>query len=269
MSEFNFGGEFVWFPTPAYTEGSHLQRFMAEHGLGSLDALQAKATGDIAWFWDAVLKYLDIQFYEPYHQIVDLSRGKPWPQWCVGGVMNIVHNCLDKWMGTPQQDRAALRWEGEEGTTRALTYGDLYGEVNRCANALRGLGLGKGDTVALFMPMVPEIAIALLATAKIGGIILPLFSGYGSGAIATRLADAGAKALFTTDGAYRRGHVAEMKRVADEAIALAADDAGLAVEHVVVCRRTGHDVAWTPGRDLQVGNSMVGHEALLSTSDIH
>jgi len=137
MSEFNFGGEFVWFPTPAYTEGSHLQRFMAEHGLVSLDALQAKATGDIAWFWDAVMQYLDVQFYEPYRQIVDLSRGKPWPQWCVGGVMNIVHNCLDKWMGTSQQDRPALRWENEEGATRVLTYGDLYGEVNRCANALR------------------------------------------------------------------------------------------------------------------------------------
>ncbi len=249
MPDFNFGGEFVWFPTPAYTEGSHLQRFMAEHGLGSLDALQKRATGDIAWFWDAVLKYLDVQFYEPYSQIVDLSRGKPWPEWCVGGVMNIVHNCLDKWVGTPQQDRPALRWEGEEGTARVLTYGDLYGEVNRCANALRRLGLGKGDAIGLFMPMVPEIAIALLAIAKIGGIILPLFSGYGSGAIATRLADAGAKALFTTDGAYRRGHVTEMKRVADEAIALAAHDAGLAVEHVIVYRRTGHDVPWTPGCD--------------------
>ncbi len=249
MSVFDFGGEFVWFPTPAYTEGSHLQRFMAAHGLGSLDALQNKATGDIAWFWDAVLTYLDVQFYEPYSQIVDLSRGKPWPQWCVGGVMNIVHNCLDKWIGTPQQDRPALRWESEEGTTRVLTYGDLYGEVNRCANALRGLGLGKGDVIGLFMPMLPEIAIALLAIAKIGGVILPLFSGYGSGAIAARLADAGAKALFTTDGAYRRGHVAEMKRVADEAIALAAHDHGFTIEHVVICRRTGHEVLWTAGRD--------------------
>lgn len=249
MSDFDFGGEFVWFPTPAYTEGSHLQRFMAEHGLVSLDALQNKATGDIAWFWDAVLKYLDVQFYEPYDKIVDLSQGKPWPQWCVGGVMNIVHNCLDKWMETPQQNRVALRWEGEQGETQVLTYGDLNDEVNRCANALRALGLGKGDAIALFMPMVPEVAIALLAIAKIGGIILPLFSGYGGGAIATRLADAGAKALFTTDGAYRRGHVAEMKRVADEAIALAERDTGLAIGHVVVCRRTGHDVPWTPGRD--------------------
>ncbi len=248
MTGFDFGGEFVWQPTAAYIEGSHLQRFLAAYGLASLTELQDKATGDIAWFGEAVLRYLDIQFDTPYTQIVDLSQGKPWARWCVGGVMNIVHNCLDKWMGTPQQNRAALRWEGEEGTTRVLTYGDLWREVNRCANAMRSLGLGKGDVVALFMPMIPEIAVALLATAKIGGIILPLFSGYGSAAIATRLVDAGARALFTTDGAWRRGRMAEMKRVADEAISLAAAE-GCTVEHATVCRRTCHDVPMTPGRD--------------------
>ncbi len=237
-------GDFVWYPTPDYVEGSHLQRFMARHGLSTLAALHDRSVSDIAWFWDAVLKYLDIRFDVPYERVIDLSRGKPWAQWCVGGVMNIVTNCLDKWIGTPQQERIALRWEGEEGVTRALTYAALYAEVNRTANALRSLGLGKGDAVGLFMPMTPEIAIALLAIAKIGGIILPLFSGYGAGAVATRLADAEAKALFTADGAFRRGRAVAMKPIADEALAQVPS-----VEHVIVLRRTGQPVPWTPGRD--------------------
>ncbi|NOX62152.1 MAG: AMP-binding protein [Chloroflexi bacterium] len=244
MSEFDFGGEFVWFPTPEYINGSHVQRFMQAHGFDSWDALHQAAIEDVGWFWDAMLKYLDIEFYEPYEQIVDLSRGKPWARWCVGGKMNIVHNCLDKWMGTPQQNVAALRWEGEEGETRVLTYGDLYREVNRTANALRSLGLGKGDAIGLYMPMTPEIAIALLAVAKIGGVILPLFSGYGAGAVATRLADADAKAVFVADGAYRRGRVVDMKSIADEALKQVPT-----VGHVIVHRRTGIDIPWTDGRD--------------------
>lgn len=244
MSEFNFGGEFAWFPTPETIENSHLHRFMRQQGLATLAELQAKSVEDIAWFWDATLRYLDIQFYTPYSTIVDLAGGIAWPQWCVGGEMNIVHNCLDKWMGTPTETATALRWEGEEGVVQTLTYAHLRREVNRCANALRGLGLGKGDAIGLYMPMTPEIAIALLAIAKIGGVILPLFSGYGAGAIATRLADAEAKALFCADGAYRRGRVVDMKATADEALAAARS-----VQHVIVHRRTGHDIPWTPGRD--------------------
>ena len=122
--------------------------------------------------------------------------------------------------GRPEtRDRQALVWEGEEGATRSLTYGELAAEVNRCANALRSLGLGKGDAIGLHMPMTPEIGVALLAIAKIGGVILPLFSGYGAGAIASRLADAGAKAFFTADGFFRRGQVVPLKAVADQAVA--------------------------------------------------
>ena len=114
--------------------------------------------------------------------------------------MNIVHNCLDKWLATDVRDRPALHWEGEEGLSATLTYAELAAEVNRCANALRSLGLRKGDAVGLYMPMIPELAIAFLAIIKIGGIILPLFSGYGPGAMVARLADADAKALITADG---------------------------------------------------------------------
>ncbi len=159
--------------------------------------------------------------------------------------MNIVDNCVDKWAADPAtRDRPALVWEGEEGDTRRLSYGELAAEVNRCANALRALGLGKGDAVGLFMPMTPEIAVALLAIAKIGGVILPLFSGYGAGAVASRLADAGAKALFTADGFFRRGAVVPLKPTADEAAAAVPS-----VEHLIVLRRAGNDVDMQPGRD--------------------
>ena len=106
---------------------------MDRHGLATFEELMERSTTDIAWFWEAVFEDLDIEFYEPYTQVVDLSRGIQWPEWCVGAKLNIVNNCLDKWMGTPAQNRAALRWEGEEGATRTLTYGDS----SRTASARR------------------------------------------------------------------------------------------------------------------------------------
>lgn len=232
--QFDFGGDIVWQPTPDYIETAHLTHFMRTHNITSFDELMHRSTEDIAWFTEAVLQYLDIRFYQPYSTVVDLSRGIAWPQWCVDGKMNIVHNCLDKYMGTPSQDRPALIWEGEEGSTRTLTYADLHRQVNQAANALRELGLGKGDAVGLYMPMTPEIVVAMLAIAKIGGIILPLFSGYGAGAVASRLADADAKALFTADGFFRRGKPVAMKPVADEAAKAVS-----ALRHMIVLNRAG------------------------------
>src|SRR6266498_2533647 len=209
VSEFHFGGEFVWHPTPELAAQSILQRFIEKHELGSYDELMRRSTTDIAWFWDAVLGDLDIQFYEPYSRVVDLSEGKPWARWCVGGEMNIVHNMLDKYAGTEVDDRLAIKSETEDGTARALT--------NKMAAALRSLGLGKGDAIGVFMPMVPEIVIAMLAIIKIGGIFLPLFSGFGAAAIVSRLNNAEAKALFTADGTSRRGKFCAMRPVAEEA----------------------------------------------------
>jgi acetyl-CoA synthetase len=218
---------------------------MERHNLATFEELMEHSTTDLTWFWEAVFEDLGIEFYEPYTQVVDLSDGVPWAKWCVGAKLNIVHNCLDKWMDTPTQDEVAIHWEGEEGQSRRLTYRDLYREVNRVASALRAAGLGKGDAVGLYMPMVPEIVIAFLAIAKIGGIILPLFSGYGPGAIATRLADAEAKALFTADGMFRRGKTLPMKPAADGALADVPS-----VEKVIVYPRTEHDVPMTSGRDV-------------------
>jgi acetyl-CoA synthetase len=217
VREFQFGGEFVWRPTRELIAQSNLQRFINKHALGSYDDLMRRSTTDIAWFWDTVLHDLEIEFYKPYSRVVDLSEGKPWARWCVDGEMNIVHNMLDKYAGTSTDERIAIKSEVEDETTRTLTYKELRQEVNKMATALRSLGLGRGDAIGVFMPMVPEIVVATLAIIKIGGIFLPLFSGFGAAAIVSRLKDADAKALFTAGGTYRRAKFCAMKPVADKA----------------------------------------------------
>ena len=242
--QFTFGGDIVWRPTPGHIEHANLTAFMRTHGIKDFDELMQRSTSDVAWFTDAVLKFLDIQFYEPYTNVVDLTDGIQFPKWCVGGKMNIVHNCVDKYQWTVGSEQLAVVWEGEEGVTKSLTYNELFVEVNKTANALRSLGLGKGDAIGIFMPMTSEIVIALLAIAKIGGIILPLFSGYGAGAIVSRLQDANAKALFAADGVYRRGKAVEMKSVADEAAEQVSS-----LKHMIVLKRTGQNIKMKEGRD--------------------
>jgi acetyl-CoA synthetase len=245
MDKFTFGGEIVWKPTRDYIESSNLREFMDTHDIGSFDELMKKSTSDIAWFTEAVLKFLHIQFQKPYSQVIDLSRGIQFPRWCVGGEMNIVYNCVDKWAENQDtSDYPAVIWEGEEGESRKLTYGELRDEVNRCANALRELGFKKGDAIGIYMPMTPEIAVALFAIAKIGVIILPLFSGYGPQAMAERLNDAGAKGLFTADGFFRRGKVVSLKDPADRAVAEVES-----IKHVIVLRRAGNEISMKNGRD--------------------
>lgn len=245
MSEtFDYGGPIVWKPTPEIIERANLTRFMRQNGLKDYAALMERSTQDVAWFTDAVLQFLQIEFFQPYNQVIDLSQGIAFPRWCVGGKMNVVHNCLDKYTAAPQATQTALIWEGEEGQVRSLSYAELHRQVNQAANALRSLGLGRGDPIGLFMPMTPEIVVALLAIAKIGGIILPLFSGYGAGAVASRLVDAGAKALFTADGFFRRGKIVPIKPVADEAAVQVAS-----LEHLIVLQRAGLEVPMQTGRD--------------------
>jgi len=241
MTQFEFGGAIAWRPTSEQIAESRLTAFMRKHGLSNFNELMARSTTDLEWFWRAVLDDLGIEFYEPYSRVIDLSPGIARPSWCVGGRMNIVHNCLERWMGTPTEHRPALHWEGEEGTTRSLTYAELLREVNRAAGGLRALGVTPGDRVALFMPMCAELVIAFFAVIKIGGIVLPLFSGYGADAVTTRLRDAGVKVLITADGFWRRGQAVRMKEVADVAVAAAPS-----VEHVVVARRLGIDVSMRP-----------------------
>jgi acetyl-CoA synthetase len=259
MDHFEFGGAIAWRPTPEQIAHSRLLAFMKKHGLSSLDDLMARSTTDLEWFWRAVIDDLGIEFYQPYSRVIDLSPGIARPSWCVGGRMNIVHNCLEKWIDTPTEHRPAIRWEGEEGATRTLSYGELLREVNRAADGLRALGVKPGDRVALFMPMCPELVAAFFAVIKIGGIVLPLFSGYGADAVTTRLQDAGVTVLITADGFWRRGQAVRMKEVADVAV-----EAAPSVEHVVVARRLGIDVSTRP-RDLRWSDLLANRDDTCTT----
>jgi acetyl-CoA synthetase len=237
--------EIAWRPSPAYIERSRLRRFMERHGIAAVAELMDRSTRDIAWFWDAVVQDLDLEWFQPYTEVVDLSRGIEWPRWFPGGRYNYVHDAVDKHAERLRPQATALIWEGEDGAVTALTYAELAAQVNRAANALKALGIGKGDRVGVFMPMVPETVIATLAISKIGAIYIPIFSGYAGAAVAARLSDCGARLLITADGFYRRGGQVPMKETAGEAAA-----ASPSVEHVLVVRRLGRDVPWTAGRDV-------------------
>jgi acetyl-CoA synthetase len=237
-------GEVVWSPSEDSIERANVTRLMRAHGIGSYDELVKRSQDDVAWFWDAVVRDLGIEFFEPYRQVLDLSAGVPWARWFVGGRINLAHNCVDRWAErTPEA--IAILWEGEEGSVRTVTYAELRRMADRLANGLRALGVGRGDTVGIFLPMAPETVAATLACAKLGAVYLPIFSGYAAEAIATRLQDADAKVLITADGTTRRGKVVPMKEEADRAA-----DLSPSVEHVLVWQRLGRDdLPWNGRRD--------------------
>ncbi|MDP6389126.1 MAG: AMP-binding protein [Alphaproteobacteria bacterium] len=235
-----------WRPTEEIVAASRMRAFLDECGLADLDTLNAKADSDPAWFWDAALRFLDVKFYKPYDEVLDLSRGAPWPDWCIGGTTNVVLNCLDKHRGTEIWDKIYVVWEGEDGAKRELTYAEFDAEVCRFAGALRERGYGRGDVIGLYLPMAPESYAAFFAVLKIGGIVLPLFSGFGPSPIEVRLNDGDAKAVVTADGTLRRAAPVAMKATLDAALADCPD-----VRDVFVIRRLGEaiDCPMTEGRD--------------------
>jgi acetyl-CoA synthetase len=237
-------GEIVWRPGRELVESCTLTAFLREHGLADYDALVRRADEEPEWFWNAIIRRFDIRFFRPFDKVMDSSKGIPWTEWCVGGTTNLTLNCLDKHLEAGRGENEVLIWEGESGESRARTYAELAAEVARLAEGLRALGLGRGDVVGLYMPMIPEAAVAFLAVAKIGAVVLPLFSGFGAGAVASRLADAEAVAVITVDATSRRGKDVPMKAVVDEA---AADMPGL--RHVIIHRNRQCEVAWDKGRD--------------------
>ncbi|MGH2787360.1 MAG: AMP-binding protein [Actinomycetota bacterium] len=210
--------KYAWEPTTEYLEAANVTRFMRRHSIADYWELVRRSQEDPEWFWDAVVDDLGIDFYRPYSKILDVSDGPQWPHWFVGGRINLAHNCVDR-HATARGGQRCLIWEGEDGATRALTYRELAAEVARVAHGLRDAGIGEGDCVGVYMPMVPEAVVAAYACAKIGAIYMPIFSGFGAPAIATRLRDANAKALFTADGFLRRGERVAMKSTADQAVA--------------------------------------------------
>ena len=260
---FSFGGDVVWKPDKSYISESNLTLFMKLHGISSFQELMKKSTEDVAWFTDAVIKFLGIKFSRNYSEVVNLSGGIQFPQWCVGGKMNIVETCVDKWAENPDtKNNIVLNWESENGAAESLTYSDLQLNVNKCANALRELEIQKGDVVGLYMPMIPEIVIALLAAAKIGAVILPLFSGYGVDSIAQRLNDSNAKVLFTSDGFFRRGNAVEMKQIVDKALDLCPS-----VKSVIVTERSNVKIEMKEHRDF-FWNEIVNAQSAVSPTEI-
>jgi acetyl-CoA synthetase len=185
----------------------------------------------------------------PFTEVLDWSQA-PFAKWFVGGKLNVAYNCVDRHVEAGLGDRVAILWEGEPvGDSRSLTYSDLLAEVCKAANALTDLGLVAGDRVAIYMPMVPEAIVAMLACARLGIMHSVVFAGYSASALKARIEDARAKLVITTDGQYRRGKAVSLKEAVDEAIGT-ADGAKGTVQHVLVVRRTGIDVPWTDGRDL-------------------
>lgn len=237
--------QIVWEPSQDQIKTSRLYAFMKKHKFKNYQELYQRSIQDVAWFWDAVVKDLQLVWQKPYESVLDVSKGWKWAAWFQKGGFNWAFNAVDRHAQGKLQDKTALIWEGEEGETRTLTYGELFNEVNRAANGLKALGIGKGDRVGIFMPMTPECVISVLACSKIGAIFTPIFSGYGAAAIATRLKDCQAKALITSDGFYRRGALVSMKQTANQALNLSPT-----VEHCIVHRRTNSEIHWNAKKDI-------------------
>src|ERR1700681_4331989 len=205
-------------------------------------AVYDRAAKDPESFWAEQAK--NLHWFAPWQQVLEWNT--PWAKWFVGGKLNVTYNCVDRHAHSARRNKAAIIWEGEPGDTRVLTFGMLEREVNRFANALKSLGVAKGDRVAIYMGMVPELAIAMLACAKIGAAHSVVFGGFSAEALRERINDAEAKVLITADGAWRRGSVVPLKATADVAL-----EECPTIERVLVLQRTGHgDVAMTDGRDV-------------------
>jgi acetyl-CoA synthetase len=207
------------------------------------DELYRQAAQDRLAFWAAQANRLSWE--TPFSQVLDWSAA-PFAKWFTDGKLNVTYNCVDRHVEAGNGDRVAIHWEGERiGEGRTLTYSDLQAEVCKAANALSDLGLVAGDRVAIYMPMIPEAVIAMLACARLGVLHSVVFAGFTATALGARIADAEAKLLITSDGQFRHGKPEPLKEAADQAVADAST-----IEHVLVVRRTGVDVPWTQGRDV-------------------
>jgi acetyl-CoA synthetase len=222
----------AWIPSPEVIERSRLMAFMRQVGVSTWDELYQYSINDVEMFTAEVLRFLDINFDPPYEKLLDTSDGIEFPKWCPGGGLNITEMCLDRWQGDDTKDQPALIWEGEEGGSKTLTYGQLLSNVTQCAEKLCDLGIEKGDAVGIHLPMLPETIVALLSINRVGAIAVPVFSGYGIDAITSRMEAVGAKALFTCDGAPRRGKSVDMLTVAARAVANVSS-----IESVIVVER--------------------------------
>ncbi len=230
----------VFKPAEDFVNKTNVKKWMDAHGIKDLDDLLARSQ-DLEWFWGEMAKEL-LEFYEPYDKVLEWDA--PWAKWFVGGKYNIVNDALDKHMKTATKDKIAFIFEGEPGDIKKWTYAELYAEVNKLANALKSLGVQKGDRVGIYLPMIVELPVAMLACAKIGAIHSVVFSGFSPTAFGERLHDCESKVAITCDFFYRRGKKVGLKEQADVAV-----EGAPSVKHVICYKRTGDDVPWTEGRD--------------------
>jgi acetyl-CoA synthetase len=214
----------------------------AARAVAKADLYDAAAKDRLA-FWDEQARRLD--WASDWTETLDWQP--PFSKWFVGGTLNVAVNCVDRHVASGNGDKVALHWEGEPGDSRMVTYAELKDEVCKAANALTELGIRKGDRVAIYLPMIPEAVISMLACARIGAPHSVVFGGFSATALQSRIDDASAKLVITSDGGYRRGNASALKPAVDEALEMST---GKSVEHVLVVRRTGQDVAWTEGRDV-------------------
>ena len=214
--------------------------------VGSAD-LYAQADADREAFWAEQARAL--HWHTPFTEMLDWSA-PPFARWFADGELNVAYNCLDRHVEAGNGDRVALLWEGEPGDERRITYAELTDEVKRTANVLRELGVGAGDRVAIYLPMIPEAIAAMLAVARIGAIHSVIFGGFSADSLRSRIDDAGAKLVITADGGYRKGRVSPLKPAVDQALGDRGAGPQETVEHVLVVRRTENEVGWSDGRDI-------------------
>jgi acetyl-CoA synthetase len=248
----------VYSPSRSFVESTNVYDFMRTYDIDDYEALIERTTSNVegeprsgvTWFWDELVDYLGVDFFEGYDAVRDDAQGPQFTEWYPGGRLNAAHNTVDRYAAADSDRRntVACIWEGEPGGVREVTYHELARASNRVANYLESTGVGTGDTVGLYMPMVPEVVSILYGCFKMGAIAVPVFSGFGVDATATRIGDAAPSVLFTGDGFYRRGDQVTLKGSADDAIAEAGH-----VEHTVVYDRLGlaseGAIPWNDDRD--------------------
>lgn len=253
----------VWFPEKNYIESTRLFKWMNELGFNDYEKFYSATVDQVDWFWEKAEKALDIEWYEDYSKTLDLSKGMNWPEWYVGGKLNVVHNALDKWaLNDLTKNNRALTWESDDGSIKTYTFFELQQAVNKVANGFKKQGLHKGDIVTIYMPMIPETVITILAVSKIGAIYSPCFSGYGADAVATRINAAKSKMLVTADGFMRRGKEINMKEEADRAVGMSPT-----IEKVIVVNRLNSAIPWDSEKDVKWEN-VYNQEPLETTEEM-
>jgi acetyl-CoA synthetase len=236
--------DLAWTASSADLERSRTAEFMRAHGIDTFGELVRKSQDDIEWFWREAVDYLGIPFSRPFERVLDTDDGIPYARWFEGGTLNMSEACVDRW-AAQSPDRIAVVAENEIGESLSLTFWELLDRVGRAAAAITELGVGRGDTVAVYLPMIPEAVISMLAIARVGAIFVPVFSGYAEGAVADRLESSRAALLITADGYTRRGRPVNMKETADLALAIA----GVSIPVLVVASAGRSDAPLTEGRD--------------------